>query len=293
MRLGLSTPVVVQVPGVASEWESTAGIDDLVQIARSADELGYDYLTCSEHVGIPSADAAVRGAVYFDPLATLGYLAAHTRRIRLATAVLVLAYHHPLEIAKRYGTLDLLSGGRLILGVGIGSLKTEFDLLDASWSQRAARADDAIAALRASLSTADPAYAGPFYSFDGMTILPHAVQSRVPIWVGGRSAASLHRAVTLGDGWMPFGLRRKQVAEMLGPVELPAGFDVVLGTPALDPSSDPDGTRACLVALGDVGATVVSCVVAARSATHFCEQLRMLAEIADTVPGYNRTSENG
>jgi probable F420-dependent oxidoreductase len=284
MRLGLSTPVVVQVPGVASKWESGAGIEELIQIACVADELGYDYLTCSEHVAVPGSDAAARGAVYFDPLATLSFLAARTRRIRLATAVLVLGYHHPLEIAKRYGTLDLLSGGRLILGVGIGSLKPEFELLDAVWPRRAARADDAIAALRASLSSPDPVYDGRFYAFEGMTILPHAVQSRVPIWVGGRSEASLRRAVTLADGWLPFGLGRKEIAVLIEMVELPEGFDIVLGTPPLDPSSDPDGTRAILESLRDAGATIVNCTVAAQSATHFCEQLGRLAEIGDAVP---------
>lgn len=123
MRVGLSTPVVVQVPQVASAWEATATVDDLVAIAQAADETGFDFLTCSEHVAIPRADAARRGAVYWDPLSTLGFLAAHTRRIRLATAVLVLSYHHPLELVKRYGTLDRLSCGRLVLGVGIGSLR--------------------------------------------------------------------------------------------------------------------------------------------------------------------------
>ena len=111
MRIGLSTPVVVQVPGVASAWESTGTVDDLARIARVADELGYEYLTCSEHVAIPSADVYTRGGVYWDPLATLGFLAAHTNRLKLATAVLVLPYHHPLAIAKQYGTLDQVSGG--------------------------------------------------------------------------------------------------------------------------------------------------------------------------------------
>lgn len=285
MRLGLSTPAVVQVPGVASEWESGAGTEELIQIARAADDLGYEYLTCSEHVGVPSAEAGARGAVYWDPLATLSFLAAHTRRIRLATAVLVLGYHHPLEITKRFGTLDLLSNGRLVLGVGIGSLRPEFELLEVAWPQRAARADDAIAALRASLSSPEPAYDGRFYSFDGMTVLPHAVQSRVPIWVGGRSAASLSRAVRLADGWMPFGLGRKEIAELLETVDSPGGFDVVLGTPPLDPATDPDGARATLESLRDAGATVLNCTVRARSAPHFCEQLEKLADIGDAVPG--------
>ncbi|WP_349269497.1 LLM class F420-dependent oxidoreductase [Mycolicibacterium parafortuitum] len=285
MRLGLSTPIVVQVPGVASDWESGAGTEELSQIARAADELGYEYLTCSEHVGVPSSDAAGRGAIYFDPLATLSFLAAQTRRIRLATAVLVLGYHHPLEIAKRYGTLDLLSGGRLVLGVGIGSLKSEFELLEAVWPRRAARADDAIAALRASLSSPDPRYDGPFFSFDGMTVRPHAVQTRVPIWVGGRSAASLTRATRLADGWMPFGLSRREIVSLLETTLLPTGFDVVLPTPPLDPEADSDSVRTILQSLRDAGATVVNCTVRARSAPHFCEQLARLADIGEAVPG--------
>ena len=186
MRLGLSSPVVVQIPGQAAAWEADAGIDELARIACTADELGFDYLTCSEHVAIPSADAATRGAVYWDPLATLGYLAALTRRIRLATAVLVLGYHHPLAIAKRYGTLDRVSGGRLVLGVGIGSLVDEFALLGAAWHGRAERADDAIRALRTSLSTRPPHHSGPYYEYHDVTLLPHAQQDRVPIGVGGR-----------------------------------------------------------------------------------------------------------
>ncbi|KUI01163.1 LLM class F420-dependent oxidoreductase [Mycolicibacterium acapulense] len=280
MRLGLSTPVVVQVPGVAAPWEADAGIDELTQIAVTADELGFDYLTCSEHVAIPSADAARRGAVYWDPLATLGFLAAHTRRIRLATSVVVLGYHHPLAIAKRYGTLDTVSGGRLILGVGIGSLTEEFALLGAPWERRAARADDAIRALRASLSTATPQYHGRFYDYDGITVLPHAQQARVPIWVGGRSAASLRRAVDLADGWMPFGLAPKEVCAMLAAVDPPAGFEVLLSA-VLDPQTDPDGTRVRLGALRDAGATAITCSVRAENARHYVDQLARLRDMEE------------
>ena len=101
-------------------------IDDIARFAEAVDRLGYDHLSCSEHIGVPAAEAARRGTVYWDPLATLCYLAARTERIRLCTKVLVLGYHHPLEIAKRYGTLDRASGGRLILGVGVGTLREEF-----------------------------------------------------------------------------------------------------------------------------------------------------------------------
>ncbi|WP_299559703.1 LLM class F420-dependent oxidoreductase [uncultured Mycolicibacterium sp.] len=286
MRVGLSTPVVMQLPGVASDWEATGTPADLAEIARAADTAGVEFLTCSEHVAVPSAEAGRRGAVYWDPLATLGFLAAVTTRIRLVTAVVVLPYHHPLELAKRYGTLDRLSGGRVVLGVGIGTLRAEFELLGAPFERRGARADEAIRALRASLGRPEPEFAGEFYRFGGMTVEPHAVQQRMPIWVGGRSEASLRRAVGLADGWMPFGLSGRAIAELLAGYSLPERFEVVLPTGrAVDPLGDPDGTRDRIAALARAGATVAQCTVAARSAEHYCEQVVALVEIADTVKG--------
>ena len=122
LPVGILTPVVTMLPNAHAAWEEEGTIDDVAAIAQAADGLGYDHLTCSEHVVVPVDVAAVRGSRYWDPLATFGYLAALTNRIRLATLVLVLGYHHPLEIAKRYGTLDQVSGGRLVLGLGVGSL---------------------------------------------------------------------------------------------------------------------------------------------------------------------------
>ncbi|BBX17848.1 LLM class F420-dependent oxidoreductase [Mycolicibacterium duvalii] len=279
MLIGLSTPVVVQTPATASSWEAGADIEDIARIAQTADRLGFDYLTCSEHVAVPAADVGVRGAVYWDPLATLGFLAARTKRIRLATSVLVLGYHHPLAIAKRYGTLDRVSGGRLVLGVGVGSLQPEFEMLGAPWGDRGARADDAIRALRASLCEPEPVYHGEFYRFDAMVVEPHAVQARVPIWVGGRSRCSLRRAVELADGWMPFGLRASEVAEMLAAVDVPDGFVVALPTGPVDPRA-PSECLKRLRRLREAGATAVTCSLVATSADHYCEQLSALRALA-------------
>ncbi|UXA09716.1 TIGR03619 family F420-dependent LLM class oxidoreductase [Mycobacterium sp. SMC-8] len=282
MLIGLSTPVVVQTPAAASPWERAADIEDVARIAETADRLGFDYLTCSEHVAVPVDDAAVRGAVYWDPLATFGFLAARTTRIRLATSVLVLGYHHPLEIAKRYGTLDRVSDGRLVLGVGVGSLRAEFDMLGATWGDRGARADDAIRALRSSLSVREPSYRGEFYRYEAIVVEPSAVQPRVPIWVGGRSRRSLRRAVTLADGWMPFGLRSVEIAEMLAAQDIPDRFDVILPVGPLDPGA----RAACLKrlrTLRGVGATGVTCTVAASSVDHYCEQLASLRELVEEL----------
>ncbi|MFP1153619.1 LLM class F420-dependent oxidoreductase [Mycobacterium sherrisii] len=283
MRIGLSTPVVVQMPGVASDWERAAGIDDIARIAKAADQLGFEYLTCSEHVAVPTDAASVRGAVYWDPVATLAFLAACTSRIRLATSVVVLGYHHPLAIAKRYGTLDRVSAGRLVLGVGVGSLAAEFDMLGAPWHGRGARADDAIRALRASLSTPQPAYDGEYYRYGSVVVEPYALQPRVPIWVGGRTVQSLRRAVELADGWMPFGLRGADITKMLADVDLPPGFDIVLPAGPLDPSTHPDATVRQLDKLADLGATAITCSVTATSANHYCDQLVGLRDLADDV----------
>ncbi|MEZ0383072.1 LLM class F420-dependent oxidoreductase [Mycobacterium sp. pW045] len=281
MRVGLFTPVVIQVPGTASEWEADGGIGDIAEIATAADELGYTHLTCSEHVAVPVEVAALRGATYWDPLATLSFLAARTRRIRLVTSVLVLGYHHPLEIAKRYGTLDRVSAGRLTLGVGVGSLREEFDLLGCAWEDRGARADDAMKALRASLSTSRPAYHGDYYRYDSLIVEPCAVQPRVPIWVGGRTRRSLRRAVELGDGWTPFGLTVDKIAKMLGSIAVPDDFAVVLATPPLDPIGAPQRATDQIERLAEAGATDVSCVISAQSVGHFCDQLAALAQLTN------------
>src|SRR5690606_20934834 len=137
-------PVLTRTPKGHAPWEVDAGIAEVAQIVRAVDALGYHHVTCSEHVGIPVDVAAVRGSTYWDPLSVFGYLAAVTEQIRFATDVLVLVYHLPLEIEKRYGPLDRVCDGRLVLGVGVGSLKEEFDLLGAPFDDRGPRGDDAI-----------------------------------------------------------------------------------------------------------------------------------------------------
>ncbi|MFE9815422.1 LLM class F420-dependent oxidoreductase [Streptomyces sp. NPDC005773] len=286
MRLGINSPVVTAVPGVHSPWERTAGIEDLGAVAEAADRLGFDHLTCSEHVAVPVDIAGQRGGTYWDPLSVFGYLAARTDRIRFATQVLVLGYHHPLEIAKRYGTLDRVSGGRVVLGLGVGSLEEEFRLLGASFEGRGAIADEALAALRASLSRREPAYHGEHFDYEGLVVEPHAVQDRVPLWIGGRTPRSLRRAVAYGDGWVPFGLPLDRLGEMVGAASLPGGFEVVLsaGRP-LDPSGDPDGASEALRKVSAAGATLVSVSLSATGAGHYIEQLEALAAIAGLTAG--------
>lgn len=295
MKLGITTPVVVRLPGAHGEWEREAGPRALARIAEAADRLGYHHLTCSEHVAVPEEIAEVRGGTYWDPGPTLGYLAAHTRRIRLATQVLVLGYHHPLQLAKEYGTLDALSGGRVVLGLGVGSLREEFALLGAQFEGRGTRADEALRALRAALGHRVPEFRGETYRFEGMVVEPHAVQRRVPFWIGGRTRRSLRRAVELGDGWVPFGLPLERIAELLADAGTPAGFEVVLGPSAsLDPLGEPGGCARALQRTRAAGATVTGVRLRAASVEHYVEQLEALREQAQDVGcEFEGTAEDG
>jgi len=280
VKLGIATPVVTNVGGAALEWEKDATVEDIGRVAETADRLGYHHMTCSEHIGLPSTETARRGARYWDPLATFGYASARTRQIRFATMTLVLGYHHPLAIVKRYGTLDHVSGGRVILGVGVGSLKEEFDLLGAPFDDRGARGDDALRALRAALACNEPAYDGEFYSFGGLTVDPCALQPHMPIWIGGRTKRSLRRAVTLADGWCPYYVSMDVAAQWLQSFELPPGFDVVMpADKPLDPVGEPEVTREILKTMASGGTTILSARFIHHSLAHYLEQIHALAEL--------------
>lgn len=287
MRLGIVTPVVTRLPGAHARWEEPAGIEEVARIVAEAERLGYDFCTCSEHVAVPVDAAAARGATYWDPLSTFGFLAARTTRIRFATFVLVLGYHHPLAIAKRYGTLDRVSNGRLVLGVGVGSLEDEFVLLGSEFEQRGPMGDDAIRALRAALSQTEPEYDGEYFTFGGFVVDPAAVQPHVPIWVGGRTARSLRRAVELADGWAPFGLRTAELGDALNrarDTEAWAGratpLDVIVQNEhPLDPLEEPERVSEQLDRYRAIGATALAARFVHHSVDHYLEQLAALTPL--------------
>lgn len=281
--IGISTPVVA-LAGARPAWEAEAGPAELVRIARRADRLGYDFMTCPDHVAVPSGVA--RGERFYDPLATFAYLAAVTDRLRFLPFVLVLAFHHPLEIAKRYGTLDLLSGGRLVLGFGVGNLQAEFDVLGRPFDDRGARADDALRALRAALSERVVSYEGRYHAFHDMVVDPHAVQDRVPMWIGGHSPRALRRAVALGDGWAPApeafrGPTPERMREMLDAAGAPEDFSVVHSPgDRIDAIRRPDSVAEMLQVAAGAGATHVNLTVRHRSLAEYLEQLEAVAELA-------------
>ena len=292
-RFGIFTPVLTLIadPKLAqySDWERTATIRDIAAIVAAAERLGYDHITCSEHVGIPVNVEAVRGARYYDPLATFGYLAALTSRIRFATYVLVLGYSHPLEIAKRYGTLDVMCEGRLVLGVGVGSLQPEFELLGLggkTFEQRGQRGDDALRAIRAAWGRRQPEYHGEFYDFQGFIIDPCGVREHVPLWIGGSSMASLRRAVELGDGWVPYGSPERLRAMLVTASGLPnwsarsRPLEIVLRHEGLlDPMGAPEQAAEVIRSTFAIGATKVELAFNHKSRSHYIEQLEAFSAL--------------
>jgi probable F420-dependent oxidoreductase len=187
-----------------------AETEKLIRAARKADALGFHSLWLYEHIAFPARPAEAYGKLPFTPemkflapVATLAYLAAETRQIRLGTGILLLALRHPLHVAKEIATLDVLSKGRVILGVGLGWLAEEFDALGVPFRERAGRVRESVEVLRTIWAGGRLEHRGRYYSFPEVTSYPQPVQpGGPPIWFGGSVDQALRRAAELGDGWI-------------------------------------------------------------------------------------------
>jgi probable F420-dependent oxidoreductase len=187
------------------------GIEDvqaLVDLAVRAEALGLDSVWVHDHVfNVGHVRERIGNRPYYEPLTLLSYVAARTSRVRLGTSVLVLPYHHPVRLAKAAATLDVLSGGRLILGVGVGAIEQELQAMGTPFKERGAFSDEAIQIMRTLWTDDEPRFEGRYARFAGMPFSPKPVQSpSIPIVVGGVSRAAIRRAARLGDGWQPLGL---------------------------------------------------------------------------------------
>ncbi|MGW0365316.1 LLM class F420-dependent oxidoreductase [Streptomyces sp. NPDC002990] len=209
---GMQLPVQSQSTLYAEPWEASATVSDLAEVARAADRAGFGYVATCDHVAIPRRLAGPMGTVWYDPVATLAFLAGITERVRLLSHVAVVGLRHPLVTAKQYATLDHLSRGRLILGVGAGHVREEFEALGVDFERRGAVLDETLDALRAALGPEEyPRYEGELFSFADLGQLPRPAQARIPVWVGGSSPAALRRAAVRGDGWLPQGDPRHEL----------------------------------------------------------------------------------
>ena len=187
------------------------GIDDPRQVLAMgplAEALGYDSVWVMDHVlNTGYIRERLGGKPYYHPLATLSHLAATTKRVGLGTSVLVLPYHNPVELAKYAATLDQMSGGRVILGVGAGALTEEFEALGVPFRQRGVLTNECMAIMRELWTNPDPSYRSERWNLVGFKFAPKPSQRPgIPLWVGGSSPGAWRRAATMGDGWHPTGM---------------------------------------------------------------------------------------
>ena len=213
------------------------GVDDpqaVLEVGLLAERLGFDSVWVMDHLfTVGFVKERLGDKPYYHLLATLSHLSAITQRVQLGTSVLVLPYHDPVEIAKYAATLDQMSGGRVILGVGAGELEEEFEALGVPYRERGSRTNESMAIMKTLWTEHDPSYSGRHWNFSNVKFGPMPLrQPHIPLWVGGTSPGALRRAGTLGDGWHP--------PEMDGdPDAFAAGCETIRGI-AKQAGRDPD-----------------------------------------------------
>jgi probable F420-dependent oxidoreductase len=294
LRYGMQLPVQAQSTYFVEDWEKDAGAAELAAVARTCDSSGLDYVAVCDHVAIPRANASTMNTTWYDTVATLSWLAALTTNVRLLSHVYVPAYRHPLQTAKAFSTLDALSNGRAILGIGAGHVEAEFDLLGISFADRGKITDEATDTIRAAF--ADEWSAGDFGQ------RPRPVQhGGPPIWIGGSSKAAIRRAAERGDGWLPQGTLKKdmpaaieRIHELRGAAGRDGGFTVgaivpflYVGDPGWDTgkgclTGDAERIATYLRDYATMGVDQVQVRFRSRTCDELCDQIRAFA--ADVAP---------
>lgn len=298
LAVGMQLPIQSQSTIYAQPWEADSGPDELEAIVRAADRSGFHYVAVCDHIAIPDDNVGSMNPVWYDTIATLSWIAGFTEQVRLLSHVYIPAYRHPAAVVKAWSTLDALSGGRAILGVGAGHVAGEFELLGIDHSTRGKRTDEVLHAVREGFQTGRVG--------DG-NLAPRPVQEGgPPIWVGGSSKAALRRAAELGDGWLPQGTPYDEMpaaVEEIGRhqerihgerrrIEVGAITAFLhVGEPSFEPpphtfAGDPERLARGLGKLAETGATQLQVRFAASSAAEYAEQVeRFGTEVAPRLPG--------
>ena len=178
-------------------------VQDILRLAARAEELGFDSVWASDHV-FNSGHVLQRigDKPYYEPMTILSYVAATTKSVLLGTSVLVLPNHNPINLTKTAATLDVMSGGRLVLGVGVGAVENEMEAMGSPYAERGAITDESIQVMKELWTQQDPSFQGRFHNFSGMKFSPKPTQNpHVPLIIGGSGRAAIRRAARLGNGW--------------------------------------------------------------------------------------------
>lgn len=306
VSFGMQLPVQSQSTIYVEPWEPGAGPAELARVARACEEAGFFYVGVCDHTFIPDRLAGAMSTTWYDTIATLGWLAGVTREIRLLSHIYVAALRHPLRAAKEFATVDVLSSGRVICGVGAGHVTEEFDLMGPAFDERGPATDEAVAGLALGLAHEFPELPGPRWPATGVGLRPRPVQSpRPPIWVGGSSPAALRRTARFADGWLPQSvgpnlellatLRELRAEHRAGaPLDIGAiSYPLYLGTPAAGNELPPgtvqgtaDQLAEYLRPFGDAGVGQVQVRFPAHSPDELCDQIAAFgAEVLPLVNG--------
>lgn len=205
MKYGLALP----------NFGKYASPETIRRFALEAEKLGFDSLWVSEHIVIPQSHN-VFGDVFYEPLTTLGFVAALTDSIKIGTSIIVLPYRNPVVLAKSLSTLDVLSKGRLIIGIGAGWMEEEFKALNANFEDRGEVTDEYLEIIKILFTDDNPVFRGSHNSFSDIKFFPKPLQKpHPPIWVGGNSKRALERTKLYGQGWHTVGLVPDQITSSL------------------------------------------------------------------------------
>jgi probable F420-dependent oxidoreductase len=187
----------------AADWVPGLTSPDFQQVASVIDGLGYDAITTSEHLAMPYEEVPRLGPYWMHALSLMAFVSGATKRVRVDASVLVLPYYHPLAFAKALSTIDVLSGGRLDVSIGVGHAVREFEVLGVSFDERGAITDEILEATLTLWRDDEPVFHGAHFDIEGLAFEPKPVQSpRPPIYVGGNSKPALRRAARY-EGWQP------------------------------------------------------------------------------------------
>jgi probable F420-dependent oxidoreductase len=204
----------MMMPTLGPLASGPGALEAQLAIAQRAEALGFDSLWVPDHVVIPTTiksrypyNESGRFPMppeqgFLEPIVALGFLAGVTKRVRLGTWVLVLPHRNPIVTAKMFASLDVLSGGRIMLGAGIGWMEEEITLLGAPFKKRGALSDEYLRAMKELWTNPDPQFEGQFVRFSGIKCEPKPVQKPLPVWIGGHSPRAMRRVAELGDGWV-------------------------------------------------------------------------------------------
>ena len=230
MKFSTGLPGVCLYPPITRDWEKAMRPEDFQLVARTADELGFGSIAVPEHIVMPSEMAELMGPFWTHAMTVMAFVAGATSRLVVDSCVIVLPYHDPVVLAKAVSTLDLLSGGRVRLSIGVGHAEREFEVLRVPFRERGRIADEYLAAMVELWTREEPVFHGRYVDFERIAFAPKPVQvPHPPIWVGGNSRAAMHRAAR-HDGWFPW---------LITAEELPACLDYIRSLPEFEARTRP------------------------------------------------------